>query len=323
MRTGRKLLFALIAVAVVAAGSEIGVRLAFPRLTDLAETMQFSNPHRDQPESFVRDAQLFWRLRAPNPAWEVNADGYRGPRRAVAKPAGVLRICCLGDSCTFGLGNPAISYEQTYAAVLEKLLRERTGREVEVLNFGCPGYTSWQGRKLLETKVVGYQPDVVTAYFGINDGFEAVGYPDARQKLAGRVGGVQSLLHRSAAYLLLTRGITEARRAGGSAGLLRVSTQEFGQNAAAMLELGRRHGFEMLFLPAQFITDRGTLDVEQGSRVEPSVPVDQAFAASGHEPTELIFAPPDAVHPTPLGHRLIAQALAEALAGRVQGGEKK
>jgi lysophospholipase L1-like esterase len=327
MKRSKLIFFALVALAVSLVTAEVAVRLMFSEVAATADTMQFSNPHRDQPESFVRDPLLFWKLKAPNPAWQVNEDGYRGPRRTLEKPVGTLRVACLGDSCTFGLGNPPLQYEQTYAALLEALLTERLGRPVEVLNFGCPGYTSWQGRQLLRAKALDYGPDVVTAYFGINDGFEAIGYPDAEQQpapeLAADLNPLQESLRRSSLYLLMTRGVGAARRSTAPDGALRVSFDEFRANAAAMRHLGKERGFEVLFVPAHFIDDQGGLSVEEASKVEPSVPLSAAFAASGLPADELFYPAPDRVHPTTAGHRVIAEVLAEAIAPFLQNAEIK
>src|SRR5262245_35897910 len=85
---------------------------------------------------------------------------------AVPKPSGVLRVLCLGDSCTFGLRVPG---DVTYAAVLERLLRE-TAPGSEVWNLGVPGYTSAHGVRLLE-RAARFEPDVVVLAFGYNDSF--------------------------------------------------------------------------------------------------------------------------------------------------------
>ena len=324
--TKRKLIvFALAALILALAGGEAAVRLVFPDLSDQAATMQFANPHRDQPGSFDRDPVLFWKLKAPNPAWQVNQDGYRGPRRPVEKAPGTLRVVCLGDSCTFGLGTPPLDYAQTYPAVLEGLLAAALGRPVEVLNFGCPGYTSWQGRQLLRVKAMSYRPDFVTAYFGINDGFEAIGRGDAQQQpapeISGRLVPVQQFVQHSSLYLLLTRGVTFARRqAAFTEGRPRVSFDEFRENARAMRDMGAGRGFQMLFIPAHFIDDAGGLSVEEISRVDPSIPLTAAFADSGLMPGELFYPEPDRVHPTAAGHRIIAEVLTKVLTSRVQGG---
>jgi len=340
--TRRKLtLFMLLTVALALLAFETVVRLIYPNIVeesryvpvappaptpaagpDLNVPMQFTNPHRDQPESFVRDPVLFWRLKPDNAAWQVNADGYRGPRRDERKPPGTLRIIALGDSCTFGLGAPLVPEEETYPALLEKELTRRLNRPVEVLNFGCPGYTSWQGRQLLRLKGPVYRPDIVTAYFGINDGFPAIGFADQDQQalpsLSESAGRLQGLLHRSAAYLWLSDGVLDLRRRGGRRDIQRVSFEEFRENAAAMRQLGADHGFAMLFIPAHFIADDGQLGIEEISRVEPLVSLEEAFAASGKSPAELFYPPPDRVHPTPAGHAAIAGALSNFIAAELQ-----
>lgn len=66
---------------------------------------------------------------------DTNADRLRGPAIAPKPAAGVLRIAAVGDSVTFGWGEPA---ERSYPALLQAELQRR-GRVVEVLNCGVPG----------------------------------------------------------------------------------------------------------------------------------------------------------------------------------------
>ncbi len=123
------------------------------------------------------DPELFWRL-IPDTVlaetdWPLrgriaNAQGFRETLPiARAKPAGEVRIFFLGDSCTFGTG---LLPEQGFVQRTEEFLRERhPGARIECVNAGVPGYTSFQGWRLLETKVLGFDPDLVVITFGWNE----------------------------------------------------------------------------------------------------------------------------------------------------------
>lgn len=79
--------------------------------------------------------------------FSVGPSGLRG--EGGARDRSALRILALGDSQTFGFG---VRDGETYAAVLERLLRERTGRPVEVLNAGVPGYGTADQRNFLVSR---------------------------------------------------------------------------------------------------------------------------------------------------------------------------
>ncbi|HPQ68614.1 MAG TPA: SGNH/GDSL hydrolase family protein [bacterium] len=155
-----------------------------------------------------RDAQLMWRLRAglsttfEGAAVTTSAHHLRGPDFTVPKPAGVTRIVCLGASPTFGWG---VAEDKTYPAVLGSLLRER-GLNAETINGGVPGYTTWQGKYFLARDVLGWQPDLVTVAYDLNDldifrFFINNGLPDAQQQpTSAHIVAAQNLLNRSAAY---------------------------------------------------------------------------------------------------------------------------
>ena len=60
--------------------------------------------------------------------------------------------------------------EQTYPLVLQEILRARyPGWDVEVLNTGVLGYSSYQGLVWLGDEIVRYQPDLVLTYFGLHE----------------------------------------------------------------------------------------------------------------------------------------------------------
>ncbi len=105
---------------------------------------------------------------APLPL-RVNSLGLRGPEYPRLKPAGVLRILCLGDETTLAAGH---SEEETYPGQLASLLRGTFPVELEVINAGLPGgcplTESIQFRRLLTTLV----PDIVVLHVDVSDALE-------------------------------------------------------------------------------------------------------------------------------------------------------
>jgi lysophospholipase L1-like esterase len=98
--------------------------------------------------------------------YRINTAGGRGPEWVEQKPAGTIRVVALGESSTFGAGNPE---DQTWPALLEKALREKHGLNVEVLNFGVPGQRIAGMLEHLPSVLDKYHPDVVVHYGGYNE----------------------------------------------------------------------------------------------------------------------------------------------------------
>jgi lysophospholipase L1-like esterase len=93
-----------------------------------------------------------------------NGDGFRGPEFSKKRPA-VLRVVSIGDSSTFGWGvDPEYTYQEQLATRLAT-----NGRPAEVFNLGMPGTTSRHGLGVLDHIAAGLQPDVVVISFGAND----------------------------------------------------------------------------------------------------------------------------------------------------------
>lgn len=119
----------------------------------------------------IENPLLMWSLK---PAYKddlihINSHGFRDVEYDPKKPFQAFRILCLGDSSTFGMHVPI---EKTYHSLLEKRLhhrRKNTGRHYQVINGGVVGYTSLQGLVLFRSKAAAFSPDLVTAYFGVNE----------------------------------------------------------------------------------------------------------------------------------------------------------
>lgn len=119
----------------------------------------------------------------------INSDGFRGREYSRQAPADTFRVAILGDSESVGLLLPE---EHTLSACLTGALQEICGgKKIEVLEFGFPGYNARQKAKILEAKVLAYEPSVVVFYYVFNDPL-----PEANTSLIK-----PSLLLRSHAYI--------------------------------------------------------------------------------------------------------------------------
>jgi lysophospholipase L1-like esterase len=82
-----------------------------------------------------------------------------------------FRILAIGESTTFGFG---IDPEKAYPKQLERLLEERKGLEVTVINTGVPAQTSTSILRNIRYQMDRYRPHLVISLFGINDTNEAL-----------------------------------------------------------------------------------------------------------------------------------------------------
>jgi lysophospholipase L1-like esterase len=97
-----------------------------------------------------------------------NSLGFRGPEISPLKPDDTYRVVCLGGSSTYGHG-PS-SNETTWPARLEEHLRkERPHLNIEVINAGCRGYSSFESLSNYAFRVSDLRPDHVVIYHTIND----------------------------------------------------------------------------------------------------------------------------------------------------------
>ena len=129
----------------------------------------------------------------------TNDEGLRAPLHAPGKPAGKQRIMALGCSTTFGWG---VTDAESYPARLEALIHEGGRPDIEVINGGQPGYTSFQGRWLWDRTLRHYQPDLVLVGYVVQDARKAA-YSDRSQAVLQQDARYlkDNLLYRSKVYL--------------------------------------------------------------------------------------------------------------------------
>lgn len=100
---------------------------------------------------------------------QINSQGLRDNEYPLTKPSGVYRILLLGDSTTFGWGDPL---QDTAAKILERKLNAEhvPGIErFEAINAGVGNYDTVQEVTYYETRGRAFHPDLVILVYFIND----------------------------------------------------------------------------------------------------------------------------------------------------------
>lgn len=98
--------------------------------------------------------------------FEINTHGYRGAAFAVPKPDGVTRVMVLGGSSVFDLN---VSEGEDWPYLVQERLRASGLGEIEVVNAGVPGYTSFDSVGRLYAQTWKYEPDYLLLYNAWND----------------------------------------------------------------------------------------------------------------------------------------------------------
>jgi len=98
-------------------------------------------------------------------SFSTNAQGFRGG--SMSAEGEKIRILALGDSLTFVLG---VGDAECWPARLEARLNAQAGQDIyEVINAGAPGFSAFQGLRLLDKYGLALKPKLVIACFGQND----------------------------------------------------------------------------------------------------------------------------------------------------------
>jgi lysophospholipase L1-like esterase len=293
---------------------------------------------------FEGDPRLFWRVK-PNLArviWDftpvsTNAEGLRYPRSVGAKKPRGFRIVCLGDSVTFGYRVPTVwperpeSYDRgarTFSEILEIVLgKANPDREIEVVPYAVPGYSSHQGVAWARELLPRIKADVVIACYGWND-INLRARTDRQSMDTGRAQvWLRRLMAKSQA--LAHASMWWQRRGPARQGALlatattRVTAAEYVENLSEIVALARRHGGAGLVLGPVY-RDQLTIPDESTRISEHRRVLREALTKSGTPyleipelteagwpDNEFLFG--EKIHPSALGHRLMAKRLLEAM----------
>ncbi|MFN8390974.1 MAG: SGNH/GDSL hydrolase family protein [Bdellovibrionota bacterium] len=86
---------------------------------------------------------------------------------APEKAPGTFRIVVIGDSFTFA---GKVHFDDNFATRLGRMLNLNDHQpKVEVLNWGVPGFSTFQERELVKKALLSYQPDVILLEITLND----------------------------------------------------------------------------------------------------------------------------------------------------------
>ena len=92
----------------------------------------------------------------------INSHGWRDKEWILEKPPNTYRIAVLGDSMVEAM---QVELDRTFLSLAEHQLNEYHKINVELMNFGCSGYSQPQELIVLKHHVMRFLPDMVIVFF--------------------------------------------------------------------------------------------------------------------------------------------------------------
>jgi lysophospholipase L1-like esterase len=301
------------------------------------------HPYYSAPELYQpgRDPRLLFEPRAnfdgfSEGSWvRTNSLGLRERELPQEKPPATRRVVFLGDSVTFGAG---VLDEQAFPRLLEADLR-RDG-PVETVNAAVVGYNTEQELARFETAGLRYQPDVVVLTFVVNDLLDSFSIFDHQYDPTGLLAGPKIWLRRNShlyrfvqnTYWRISLELRRTQTERAEAPRPRARVEERLSQVTAIADLAGANGAAfLLVLYPDNLNDpvsagpsgaRTTVREELLALADRSgYPVVDLTSALGdvRDPRAREFRLREDPHPSPAGHRAIAEALAGPLRSAVAG----
>lgn len=175
----KNILILCIAVFIVLTALEVILRLFYEEKVFLAGSPE-SPKGRIYGWAPYPNAKMYFRSPDTGELYDyrTNSQGWKDVEHSFGKRAGSIRILIIGDSHTYGIGR----FEDNYPLVLEKILRDSSGKDVEVISMGAGGWGTDQEMEALFIEGFSYSPDIVILQFCQNDLVDIINPDDSTPK---------------------------------------------------------------------------------------------------------------------------------------------
>jgi hypothetical protein len=163
--------FAVIVVVTMQAGLHVIEMVRRPDLTVLSNRIDLDRIMQNDPDTFwslqpnLKDAEFQPQPGGPPRPFHVSTNelGLRNP--PMLEKGGRFRVLAVGDSTTFG---QYVEDSESWPAQLQDLL-DRDRSDIDVVNAGLIGASSFQGLSYLLKRGFDLKPDAVIATYGFNE----------------------------------------------------------------------------------------------------------------------------------------------------------
>lgn len=115
--------------------------------------------HKKQTSYFDKKSEFTYKM-------EANDDGLRDSNHSIEKQKDEVRIICLGNSFTEGIGAPQ---DSTWSKLLENKLKMVYNKKTTVLNAGISSSDPYFEYMLLKKRMLKYKPDLVLVALQVTD----------------------------------------------------------------------------------------------------------------------------------------------------------
>jgi lysophospholipase L1-like esterase len=333
LAAGRKIAPAALLGNLVALGVGLLVMLALGEIA--LRVVDLGHPYYSAPELYQPsdDPRVLFEPRprfsgfSEGVALTTNSRGLRERELPLAKPPGTRRVVFLGDSVTFGAG---VTDDEPFPRLLERSINGAGGGPIETVNTGVVGYNTIQELARLERAGLPYGPDVVVLTFVVNDLLETFSIFDHQYEPTGAFANVKVWLRRNSylyrfvqqMYWRLGQEMRRAREGPTEPLRKRDRVEERLATLAEIVATTRANGAGfLLVLYPDNLTDpispgpsdeRLTMREElQQFATREQVPLVDLSDALGdvRDPRARQYRLREDPHPSPEGHRVIAEAL--------------